>query len=133
MTKDAVAMYSELQRTAYDGNSQSREGAEGMVAPRYDEARVRADYQAQFVINEHLRRRPDITAAVDPDMRILDSGCGVGRVMEAIAELGFENVDGVDISEAMVRHASQSAHLAQSHFWTTDGTTPATRRTPTTT
>jgi hypothetical protein len=24
MTKDAVAMYSELQRTAYDGNSQPR-------------------------------------------------------------------------------------------------------------
>ena len=79
-----------------------------MVDPNYGEARVRAVHQAQFVLNEHLRRRPDATAPVDPNMRVLDFGCGVGRVMEAVAELGFEYVDGVDISEEMIRHASKS-------------------------
>jgi 2-polyprenyl-3-methyl-5-hydroxy-6-metoxy-1,4-benzoquinol methylase len=54
-------------------------------------------------------------------MRILDFGCRVGRVMEAIAELGFENVDGVDISASMVEHASASPLLGASRFWVTDG------------
>lgn len=121
MTKNAVEMYSELQRAAYNVHSQSREGAEAMVAPHYDEARARAFYQAEFVLNEHLRRRPDPAAPIDPNMRILDFGCGVGRVMEAIAEHGFECVDGVDISEAMIRHASESPHLPKSRFWITDG------------
>src|SRR4051794_7775847 len=122
MSSNAVEMYSELQRQAYDENSKSRSDAEFMVAGAgYAEGRVRAGYQAQFVINEALRRRADITAPVDPEMRILDFGCGVGRVMEAVAELGFENVDGVDISEAMIAHASASPLLGNSRFWVTDG------------
>jgi 2-polyprenyl-3-methyl-5-hydroxy-6-metoxy-1,4-benzoquinol methylase len=122
MPANALEMYSELQRQAYDERSKSRADAEFMVAgPGYAEGRVRAGYQAQFVINEALRRRPDITAPVDPEMRILDFGCGVGRVMEAVAELGFEHVDGVDISAAMIEHASSSPLLGNSRFWVTDG------------
>jgi SAM-dependent methyltransferase len=112
-------MYSELQRSVYETNSETREDAEAMVAPRYAEARIRALHQAQFVINEHLRRRPDLGAPIDPEMRILDFGCGVGRVMEAVAELGFKNVDGVDISPAMIQHASRD--LPDSRFWVTHG------------
>ena len=122
MSDNALEMYSDLQRKAYDERSKSRTDAEFMVAGAgYAAGRVRAGYQAQFVINEALRRRVDITAPVDPQMRILDFGCGVGRVMEAVAELGFENVDGVDISAAMIEHASSSPLLANSRFWVTDG------------
>jgi SAM-dependent methyltransferase len=117
MTANAIDLYSDLQRAAYDRGSQSRKGAEDMVAPRYAEARVRARYQAQFVINEHLRRQPDTAAPAD--MRVLDFGCGVGRVMEAVSELGIKHVDGVDISKAMIDHARPN--LLNSRFWVTDG------------
>jgi 2-polyprenyl-3-methyl-5-hydroxy-6-metoxy-1,4-benzoquinol methylase len=119
MTTNAVDLYSDLQRATYDQGAQSRKGAEDMVAPRYAEARIRAKYQAQFVINEHLRRRADGAAPVDQDLRVLDFGCGVGRVMEAVSELGFKHVDGVDISKAMIEHARAS--LPNSRFWVTDG------------
>lgn len=122
MTTNAIELYSKLQRKIYDDNSKSREDAEFMVAGAgYKEGRVRAGYQAQYIINEALRRRRDITQPVDPEMKILDFGCGVGRVMEAIAELGFKNVDGVDISEGMIQHARNSPELSNSRFWVTDG------------
>jgi 2-polyprenyl-3-methyl-5-hydroxy-6-metoxy-1,4-benzoquinol methylase len=121
MTTNPVELYSALQRIQYDELAVTRENAEALVAPRYPEARVRAGYQAQWIVNEHLRRRPDITAPVDPDIRILDFGCGVGRVMEAMVELGFANVDGVDISRAMLDHAAASPDLKQSRLWVTDG------------
>jgi hypothetical protein len=67
MSGNTVEMYSELQRKAYDQRSKSRADAEFMVAGAgYAQGRVRAGYQAQFVINEALRRRPDITSPVDP-------------------------------------------------------------------
>src|SRR5262245_55325052 len=103
---NAVQLYADLQRATYEEHSQTREGAEAMVAHGYSEARERAGFQAQWIVNEHLRRREDITAPVDPGMRILDFGCGVGRVMEAMVDLGLENVDGVDISQAMLDHAA---------------------------
>jgi 2-polyprenyl-3-methyl-5-hydroxy-6-metoxy-1,4-benzoquinol methylase len=118
---NAIQLYAELQRNEYETHSQTREGAEAMVAHGYHEARERAGFQAQWIVNEHLRRREDITAPVDPGMRILDFGCGVGRVMEAMVDLGLENVDGVDISQAMLDHASASPSLQNSRFWRTNG------------
>lgn len=41
-----------------------------------------------------------------PRTRALDFGCGVGRLTEALAD-HFETVDGVDISESMVRRAAE--------------------------
>jgi 2-polyprenyl-3-methyl-5-hydroxy-6-metoxy-1,4-benzoquinol methylase len=121
MTTNPVELYSELQRRHYDDQAGTRENAEALVAPHYADARVRAGCQAQWAVNEHLRRRPDISAPVDAGMRILDFGCGVGRVMEAMVELGFENVDGVDISAAMLDHALLSPTLGNSKLWVTDG------------
>jgi SAM-dependent methyltransferase len=118
---NSVQLYANLQRDQYEAHSVTREGAEAMVAPAYAEARERAEYQAQWILNEHLRRREDITAPVGPEMRILDFGCGVGRVMEAIVDLGFRNVDGVDISQAMLDHAAASPALRNSRFWQTNG------------
>jgi 2-polyprenyl-3-methyl-5-hydroxy-6-metoxy-1,4-benzoquinol methylase len=118
---NSVEQYASFQRETYETHSLSREGAEAMVADSYAGARERADYQAQWIVNEHLRRREDITAPVDTSMRILDFGCGVGRVMEAIVDLGLENVDGVDISQAMLEHAAASPTLRNSRFWPTNG------------
>lgn len=38
-----------------------------------------------------------------PAARILDYGCGYGRVCSGLVEAGYANVTGIDISEAMVR------------------------------
>src|ERR1700751_3019409 len=47
--------------------------------------------------------------------------CGVGRVVEAMSDLGIKNIDGVDISQSMIDHARQSPSLTRSRFWVTDG------------
>jgi 2-polyprenyl-3-methyl-5-hydroxy-6-metoxy-1,4-benzoquinol methylase len=121
---NAVEQYADLQRAMYDPLSQTRDGAEAMVAGPgrgYPAARERAKFQAQWIVNEHLRRREDIAAPPDPEMRILDVGCGVGRVMEAMVELGFEHVDGADISQEMLTHAAASPLLRGSRFFRTSG------------
>ena len=49
---------------------------------------------------------------VPPGARILDAGCGTGRVAIRLAELGYECA-GVDLDDAMLAQArSRAAHLA---------------------
>jgi SAM-dependent methyltransferase len=54
------------------------------------------------------------------DLRILDFGCGVGRLMKPLAEAGFR-VDGVDISEKMLSFARNEPALKQSELFLSDG------------
>jgi SAM-dependent methyltransferase len=42
---------------------------------------------------------------IDRRAAILDFGCGYGRTMEALAELGFTDLTGVDIAPAMIARA----------------------------
>ena len=37
------------------------------------------------------------------DTEILDLGCGTGLVVEHLYKLGYKNVDGIDISEEMLK------------------------------
>lgn len=46
-------------------------------------------------------------AGVDRDARILDYGCGYGRVLSELAEHGFSDLTGVDISSGLVDRARQ--------------------------
>ena len=39
---------------------------------------------------------------------ILDAGCGTGFVGEALAKLGYEQIDGFDLSEAMAQKATET-------------------------
>ncbi|MEU4829909.1 class I SAM-dependent methyltransferase [Streptosporangium sp. NPDC023615] len=39
---------------------------------------------------------------VDPEARILDYGCGYGRVMAELSQRGFSDVSGVDLSSALI-------------------------------
>ena len=48
------------------------------------------------------------TGLVAPGSRILDAGCGTGRVMIRLAELGYEVV-GVDVDESMLAVARREA------------------------
>jgi SAM-dependent methyltransferase len=42
-------------------------------------------------------------SVLSPDGAILDVGCGYGRYLKRLRELGYENVVGVDINESIVR------------------------------
>src|SRR3546814_10038409 len=76
-----------------------------------------------MVCKYFLRRvqfyQPGITDV--SDFKLLDVGCGVGRVMEAFVELGVGSIDGCDISSAMLSHARERPELAKSQFFLTDG------------
>ncbi|MFF0387741.1 class I SAM-dependent methyltransferase [Kitasatospora sp. NPDC004615] len=41
-------------------------------------------------------------AEVGPDARVLDYGCGYGRVMAELSQHGFRDVSGVDLSPALI-------------------------------
>ncbi|WP_426367845.1 class I SAM-dependent methyltransferase [Streptomyces sp. E-08] len=47
-------------------------------------------------------------AGVSPDARVLDYGCGYGRVMAELGEHGFRDVSGVDLSPALIERGRQS-------------------------
>nr|WP_286177302.1 class I SAM-dependent methyltransferase [Rhodopirellula sp. JC639] len=55
------------------------------------------------------------------NLRLLDFGCGVGRVMEACREIGVKHVDGCDISREMIEHAKASDYLQGSQFFLSSG------------
>ncbi|RKR91537.1 methyltransferase family protein [Micromonospora pisi] len=46
-------------------------------------------------------------AGVSPDARVLDYGCGYGRVMAELSEHGFSDVSGVDLSPALIERGRQ--------------------------
>lgn len=48
-----------------------------------------------------------ILDAYDRSAHIIDVGCGLGRNLSLIREMGFTNVAGVDINPAMVRHCRE--------------------------
>ncbi len=117
---DDIEYYADRQRATYDTHAWSRTQAEALVGPGYENIERQARWQAQFIMNEYIRRQP-YSDSIDFGTRILDFGCGVGRVMEAFVELGFSKIDGVDISEKMLGYATQSPMLTESQFWLTSG------------
>jgi SAM-dependent methyltransferase len=51
--------------------------------------------------------KPSWLARLDPQSRILDYGCGYGRLSGELSQLGFRRVEGVDISPAMIGRARE--------------------------
>lgn len=117
---DDIQFYAQRQRATYETHATSRAQAEALVGPGYENIEKQARFQAQFIMNEYIRRKP-YADQIDFDIDMLDFGCGVGRVMEAFVELGFTHIDGVDISDKMLSYAKRSAHLRGSKFWLTSG------------
>jgi len=46
-------------------------------------------------------------STVDPHSRVLDCGCGGGMFLEILRNLGFERIEGIDLSEPFVERAQQ--------------------------
>jgi len=45
---------------------------------------------------------------LEPDSRILDFGCGQGRILQQLKNEGFQNLSGVDMSENMIEIAGKN-------------------------
>lgn len=121
---DKLARYARNQRHQYDATSATLPDAQAQVAPDYDEVRRIAGGYARFVLQHYFTRRgwqenPD--HADLSHLRVLDFGCGVGRVMEAFAARGVGQIDGCDISEAMLGHARANPALSASRLFLTGG------------
>lgn len=76
-----------------------------------------ADYAAQYAARfRAMAARGDdvhgearfVTGLVDPPARVLDAGCGTGRVAIRLAELGYDVV-GVDVDASMLVAAREEA------------------------
>jgi SAM-dependent methyltransferase len=50
---------------------------------------------------------PSWLSELDPGARILDYGCGYGRLSGELRQLGFEAVEGVDLSPALIARAQE--------------------------
>ncbi|MCB1772766.1 MAG: class I SAM-dependent methyltransferase [Gammaproteobacteria bacterium] len=58
--------------------------------------------------------------ALPEGLRLLDFGCGVGRLMEALVASGF-SVDGTDVSEEMLAFARANPKLSKCSFYLSGG------------
>lgn len=111
--------YAQMQRRAYDIGSAERRAAERMVVPDYESGRAHANALAAQMLAE-FESRTHRSRGSSP-LRVLDFGCGVGRMMEAFRGLGVAAIDGADISQEMLRHAAASPDLQGCRFFLTDG------------
>jgi len=90
--------------------------------------RSRAFYRALGPAGLAIRTRPEwdaqVVAAVREFLpaagRILDVGCGYGRIAIPLVELGYE-VTGIDISRALLRAARREARARRWPFRSTKG------------
>ncbi len=63
--------------------------------PYWDEVADKKEFPTPFQLKEFQKY-------VSKDMKILDVGCGYGRTLNKLHENGFENLKGIDFSQAMI-------------------------------
>lgn len=73
-------------------------------APVYDQSVEEWGYRSHRAGADILRRY------VPTGQPVLDAGCGTGLVGRALADSGYRDVTGIDISPDMLRHAEERGH-----------------------
>ena len=124
--------YVAMQRHFYDERATNLTEAQVLVHPDFCLAQAQAVPTQAHALLEVIQRTyaakaggnvldlMKLASTPSRDLRILDFGCGVGRLMKPLAEAGF-CVDGVDISERMLSFARNEPALKQSEFFLSNG------------
>lgn len=94
-TEESRRLYDEWAST-YDSDMQEHD----FTAPR-----LVAEGVARGLKLNHLHRDP---SQVLKGLRIVDAGCGTGTVGNELAKMGAESIDGLDISEGMLKVARET-------------------------
>ena len=106
----ALGITGQIRRMRRDWDQRARENARYYVVTGQDRWSDQEFYESGHVTLEEdiLNDLANICQGVDPkDMRVLEIGCGAGRVTRALAGL-FGQVYAVDISRRMVRQARRA-------------------------
>jgi SAM-dependent methyltransferase len=124
--------YVAMQRNYYDERATNLTEAQVLVHPDFHLAQAQAVPTQAHALLEVIQRTyaaksggnvfdlMSLASSLTRDLRILDFGCGVGRLMKPLAEAGFR-VDGVDISERMLSFAGNEPALKKSSFFLSNG------------
>ena len=123
--------YLARHRDSYDRRIKTMEDARELSHGNYVVAADRATAQQthvflDFLLRTYQSRQPGLDdvleamSAAPRSIRALDVGCGAGRSMEPLVDLGA-TVDGVDISERMIHFARQNPNLLESSFFLSRG------------
>jgi ubiquinone/menaquinone biosynthesis C-methylase UbiE len=102
---------------AEDWDQRAREGARFYVAPDYWASEEEFDLSGKQEVEAHILKG----LSFPPDSRVLEIGCGLGRLLKPLARR-FAEVHGVDISEEMITQCSERLRsLANVHVQQSDG------------
>src|SRR5262245_9022755 len=123
--------YLEQHRDSYDRRIKTRDDARELAHGNYGVAAARATAHQTHVFLDFLQRtydarRSDLDSTLEAmataprEVRALDVGCGTGRLMEPLVDLGA-HVDGVDISQRMIHFARENSKLTASSFFLSRG------------
>jgi ubiquinone/menaquinone biosynthesis C-methylase UbiE len=75
-------------------------------AESYDSDMAKPEFTAPRLVVERVVKY--LQTGAPADVQVLDAGCGSGAVGSEFAKVGFVNVDGLDISEGMLRVAKKT-------------------------
>ena len=95
------------------GDPESIENFYKKWTQRYNHDVAESAYTAEDLIVDALVGLPQSSSVSvktdDPELRIMDVGCGTGLVGAALYAYGYRNIDGCDLSAEMVAEARKSS------------------------
>ncbi|MDD3013271.1 MAG: class I SAM-dependent methyltransferase [Candidatus Gastranaerophilales bacterium] len=124
--------YINMQKTFYDTRANSIDNARKLVSPGYEYLSKQSRTFLTYVLNDYMDRNVkdikgetilevrDCFSKLPDNLKILDFGCGVGRLMQEFAKSGF-SIDGADISKNMLQFAGENSCLKSSNLYLTNG------------
>lgn len=126
------ARYLKRRREFYNDRCHSEIQARRVVHAHYAWARAQAPAQLRQMLGDLTDRtltiKPDVglpqllatPRPVPATLRLLDFGCGLGRMMEPLVAAGFA-VDGVDVSDRMLARVRRNRRLADCQLFRSQG------------
>jgi ubiquinone/menaquinone biosynthesis C-methylase UbiE len=121
---EPISLKKQLKKMEADWDQRARENARHYVDTARQEWTDEEFFRSgrQTVEEEILTDMTNICQGRDPkQMKVLEIGCGAGRVTRALAEV-FGEVHGVDVSSKMVRLARRAlADKPDVHFYKNNG------------